>query len=71
MSKPRYGSFHQQAKQAIDKYFDFLLEQIASRGEARVLIKRLQRLGNNQLEKETVETLVLMSGDFDTLAKEV
>jgi hypothetical protein len=61
----------QQAKQAIDKYVDFLLEQIASRGEARVLIKRLQRLGNGHLEEETVETLVLMSGDFDTLPKEV
>jgi hypothetical protein len=61
----------QQAKQAIPKYAEFLLEQIAERGEARVLIKRLQLLGNGQLEEETVETLFLMSGDFNALHEEV
>jgi len=29
-----------------------------------ILIKRLHLLGNGQLEEETVETLVLMSGDL-------
>lgn len=61
----------QQAQQAISKYADFLLEQIASQGEARVLVRRLQRFGNDQLEEETVETLVLTSVDFDVPPKEV
>lgn len=45
--------------------------QIAEQGEARVLVRRLQRLGNGQLEEETVETLVLISVDFDVLPEEV
>lgn len=61
----------QQAQQAIPKYADFLLEQIAEQGEARVLVRRLQLLGNGQLEEETVETLVLTSVDFDVLPEEV
>lgn len=61
----------QQAQQAISKYADFLLEQIASHGEARVLIRRLQRLGDGQIEEETVETLVLVSRDFDAVSEQV
>ncbi len=61
----------QQAQQAIPKYADFLLEQIASHGEARVLIRRLQRLSNGQMEEETVETFVLVSGDFQAVSEQV
>lgn len=60
-----------QAQQAMVKYADFLLEQIAKHGEAEVLVRRLQRLGNGQLEEETVETLVLTSVDANALAEKV
>lgn len=59
----------QQAQQAIPKYADFLLEQIASHGQARVLIRRLHRLGDGQMEEETVETLVLVSEDFNAVSE--
>ena len=46
----------EQAKQSIEKYADFLLQQIESGFEPRVDIKRLKRSSSGELSVELVES---------------
>jgi len=49
-----------QAKQAIEKYSDLLLQQIESGEDARVDIKKLKRSGDGKLSLELVESLLFL-----------
>jgi|LakMenE01Jun11ns_1017448.scaffolds.fasta_scaffold9197703_2 hypothetical protein len=49
-----------QAKRAIKKYADFLLEQIESGSDARVDIKKVKRSNNGELSVELVESLLFI-----------